>query len=371
MFNRLSFKLFIWTFIVSLLMSVTLIKAAPMIWFGRLSTREMLTTTWAIGKLNNRFYSLAVTPLMLGLSASDTDDNIKWRLLTYGWGKCSIDDYTLGYVDAWNSLRNLLKQSRFFLVCPRDTSDNAGLVWLWTSTDPFRLYWELATATTVQADSCKYYSQRYASWAFLLSDWVYRVDADWAWTWSAVNVYCDMTTDGGWWMLLATNSTASSQVSNGRWGLYSGCPNNIFAENKSCLWDQTKFDEFLYSYKDWRKIIIDLTNNTYKTTNDRIRYLVSNATYRIWWDNNYPVYIRRANLWLLKWNNVCNGRISRQWHRQSISDTDFNNCTNWWDNSNKQWRWHYHVNSTPTIYWWYWVNGSREQIDVPAGWLVR
>jgi hypothetical protein len=181
------------------------------------------------------------------------------------------------------------------------------------------------------------------------ADWLYWIDLDWVWTWSAAfQAYCDMTTD--WWgwtmvMNLDTNdwnvqyydSTYWTDLNNWYWNI----SNNFTADYKSKWWFNLAWNQLLIKvHEEW-------TNKAWKS------YNLAQSNKSLWYYFNAWDSIKLTN-WKIAENNLSNLNAKEPTIKQG-SDL-YLNTSRWltWVNADKDrisiwWAW------SDDHGWWLWT----------------
>ncbi len=199
-------------------------------------------------------------------------------------------------------------------------------------------------------------------------DWLYWVNM-----WSgAEQVYCDMTTDWGWYMLVVTltNQTTNISWSVPPWnkGLWTPSIDNFYSKNLNNLTPWTDWTNFMIKEWAWKWVATDLieTYNTYAWKTGRYTWTWDNhllmwkVSWNLRWDVVSQSYINKAESWdAIRWIKSCSNEwwCSADWNEWlSIAYWVQNRwpCYSWSDNiSFWNARWHSEATRIALCWWWY------------------
>ncbi len=191
-------------------------------------------------------------------------------------------------------------------------------------------------------------------------DWIYKINPSWN---DEFEVYCDMSTDGGGWQLVATNTWPVNDYNNWRtttrdqWW----CPLKVFGENWACQTNWNRWEEWHHRYSDWRWISV--LEPRFKNQIEDIMH--NNIT---WYPHSIEndLFINRSNVSWLDNKNCWNSRLMYWGHYNTISDVDIRYCG---DNNNKDSRWHFIIDSSWLNKWWW--DWSRGYENIASSWFIR
>lgn len=262
-------------------------------------------------------------------------ESLSWNIdlaWTYSWSNFKVvftNSSTNSWVIVWswvNLYNNVVK------LTTKSTNSNFKTIVSYNSWKRFE-DWTYAISCNLYKNPNSWYTYEWDIW-----DWVYTIDPDWN-LWNApFDVYCDMTTDWGWWTLVYKVwwSVATEQASgmNTEKNI-----NNLLnlSLNTSTLLSHYDFSRFNWIWNNW---IIRSYSDCTNTGNDFCQKLYLKP--RVWFEENIWTAISR------KYNDSSSRlQVATRYSSQAyqtivyqdvpISDTDYwiwfysRNWSRWWE----------------------------------------
>jgi len=161
------------------------------------------------------------------------------------------------------------------------------------------------------------------------TDWVYKIDPENNWEW--FEVYCDMTTDWGWWTLYAYSNDYNS-IDFTRW-LWNWHWTYSVDWSSSTIWNASLWDKFINNIDIYDFLVTDLNNEQPYVPWWKLVYLnnLDNNWNKLTWNNLLVHTTKVINNLNIKWYSVDNNILQYQVDKINEWNTNASWTTyQWW-----------------------------------------